>query len=134
MNVNMNIMKYISIILFTLTAMVSSSPSYAEWKKVSELSNGTIIYVDFERIRKQGNYSYHWELAELPKSDEEIKSYLLYVQVDCSIRKYKQLSFAVYTQSMAKGPSKGTSTPSDEWNFAPPNSVAEMVLEEVCNH
>jgi len=44
-------MKTLTILIaFTFTVMTSST-SFAEWKKTSEGVDGTVFYVDFERIR-----------------------------------------------------------------------------------
>ena len=59
-------MKKLTLILTLLfsTAMFSS-PSYAEWTKVSKTVEGVSVYVDFKRIRKESGYVYFWLLKDL---------------------------------------------------------------------
>jgi hypothetical protein len=48
-------------LLFTL---MFSSPSYAEWTKVTESKDGNTFYVDFERIRKHDGFVYFWDFID----------------------------------------------------------------------
>ena len=58
----------LGITLFFSTLMIAS-PAYADWKWVSESANGTIYYVDFDRIRTNGGYVYFWQLVDFLKPE-----------------------------------------------------------------
>ena len=55
-------MKNLLLILTLLFSSVFfSSPSYAEWTKVSSSGGGAdTYYADFERIRKHDGFVYYW--------------------------------------------------------------------------
>ena len=57
-------MKTLTILLAIIFTVMFSSPSFADWKKVSENVDGDTYYVDFERIRKHGGYVYFWDLQD----------------------------------------------------------------------
>mgnify|MGYP003313549040 CR=1 FL=1 len=83
-------MKKLTLIFTLLFSTVMFSPtSYAGWTKVSENVNGT-YYVDFERIRKRGDYINFLELVDLFKPDKDGDlSYKLYQIGDCKLFRYK---------------------------------------------
>ena len=60
-------MKTLTILLTLTFTVMFSSPSFADWKKVSESVDGDTFYVDFERIRKHGGYVYWWYLTDYMK-------------------------------------------------------------------
>ena len=113
-----------------------SSTGFAEWKKTETTASGHIFYVDFDRIRKDGEYLYYWELVSRSVKSKKtgIFSSISYVQVDCGILRYKILTAEYYSEQMGQGnPFGGNNTPNDEWNYANPNSTIEFVLNTVCN-
>ena len=66
-----------------------SSTSYAEWTKVAEFVNGDTVYVDFDRIRKNGEYVYWWDLSNYVKPiSEGIFSSKMYKQGDCKVFRF----------------------------------------------
>ena len=65
----------ISTLVFTV---MFSSTSFAGWAEVAENVNGT-YYLDFERIRKHGDYINFRELIDLLEPDKDGNlSYKLY--------------------------------------------------------
>ncbi len=114
------------------TAM-SSSPVRAEWTWVSENDVGAIFYVDFERIRKHDGYVYYWELVNLSKPFKDgtlsVKSY---IQTDCKLFGYKNLSNSFHKEPMGDGTAETDNTP-DIWKYPPPNSSAETILKKICS-
>ena len=47
----------VAILFFML---MFSSPSFAEWTKVTVSTDGSEFFVDFERVRKHGGSVYFW--------------------------------------------------------------------------
>ena len=125
-------MKYLLTTLM-FTAMFLSS-SFAGWTKVTENVNGT-YYVDFERIRKHGNYVNFRELVDLlvPDKDGDL-SYKLYQQGDCKLFRYKYLSSSNHKQPMGRGRGAVYNEPDKDWRYPSPYSINEVVLNSVCDY
>ena len=107
--------------------------SWAEWTQVAG-AGGIKSYVNFERIRKVNGLVYYWEVQDLPEpgADGEL-SFKIYRKVDCETFRQMTLSFSYYKLPMGEGPVAGTFNPSEEWEYAPPDSVREITLLAVCN-
>jgi hypothetical protein len=127
-------MKTLILILLFSTVMFSSS-SYAEWTKMSENVDGTTYYVDYERIRKHDGYVYWWILSDYLKPTKYGDlSTKMYKQGDCKLFRYKSLSFSHHIEPMGGGTGNKTlNVPDKEWNYPPPDTVAEEILKQVCN-
>ena len=127
-------MKKLILILLFSTVMFSSS-SYAEWTKVGKNMDGNTFYVDYERIRKHDGYVYFWQLSDYLKPTSTGRlSAKTYHQGDCKLFRFKYLSDSYYIEPMGEGtPSTSSNKPDTEWTYPSPNSVAEIVLQSVCN-
>ena len=130
----------IRTLLTVLVLSLLSTPVFGEWKKVSMGVDGTTNYVDFERIRKHGGYVYYWELKDIilpnrrntPNTIESISG-KTYIQGDCKLFRFKNLSASIHKEPMGGGtPSISSNTPDKEWNYPSPNSVDETLLKSVC--
>lgn len=122
------------ILIFTLlvSTLMFSSPSYAEWTKVSEY--GDTFYVDFERIRKVDGYVYFWTLSDyLKPSESGTLSYKFYKQGDCKLFRYKDLTGISHKESFGGGTGDSYSPKNPEWSYPPPNSINESILKKVCS-
>ena len=110
-----------------------SSPSFADWTKVTESVDGNTFYVDFERIRKVDGFVYYWELGDLlkPYSDGTL-SYKVYTQGDCKLFRFKRLSGSSHKEPMGGGTGKDFPL-SDKWTYPSPNSSMETILKSVCS-
>ena len=130
-------MKKLTILptLIVLTVMFSS-PSYAEWTKVSQSVEGRSNYVDFDRIRKHDGYVYFWRLSDWGKLNKKgFRSSIVYQQGDCELFRLKYLSDNYYKGAMGTGEEIGGSNiPDKDWNYPQPNSTAEETLQSVCVH
>jgi hypothetical protein len=125
--------KFIFTLLFS--TLVFSSPSYAGWTEVDKNVSGDTYYVDFDRIRKHDGYVYYWRLDDLLKPIfKKYFSSKIYVQGDCKLFRYKNLSMSFYTEPMGNGTHSTTIEPTEKWHYPPPSSVSETVLKSVCNH
>ena len=127
-------MKILTLILALTFTVMFPSPSFAEWKRVSENVDGTTFYVDFERIRKHGGYVYFWILSDYLKPDKYGDlSAKVYYQGDCELFRFKNLSYSFHKEPMGGGTSSTSSNkPEKEWRYPPPNSANEVVLKSVC--
>ena len=121
----------ISTLVFTV---MFPSTSFSGWTKVAENVNGT-YYVDFERIRKHGDYIKFWELGDLLKPEKDgTLSYKLYQQGDCKLFRYKYLSSSNYKRSMGEGHGTIYNEPDKDWRYPSPYSINEIVLKPVCDY
>ena len=128
-------MKKLLILLSVLFSLVFSPPSYSEWKEVSKSLSGTTFYVDYERIKKRGDYTFYWQLADYVKpSPNGSVSSKVYSKVDCNLFRYKFLSDWYYKKQMGQGEAHSSSTtPDEDWNYPHPDSSLEYILESVCS-
>ena len=115
--------------------MIFSSTSFAEWTEVTQNVSGVKHYVDFERIRKVDGYIYYWILEDYGKPDKDgVFSEKLYVQGDCKLFRVMYLSSSFYKEPMGGGSTLNFNvTNLQKWNYLPPDSVGEVVLETVCS-
>lgn len=104
-----------------------------DWNFVLEDGVGRKYYYDKDRVRKSGKILYFWVLNDYIKpSKRGFLSVTKYVQLDCSIFRFKILKFQVYKKSMGEGKMTGEITPTDEWKYPPPNTIVEFVYKKVC--
>ena len=123
------------LLIFTLlfSTLMFSTPSYAEWTKVSTNVDGDTFYVDFERIRKVDGYVFYWSLTDYLKPDDDGDlSAKTYKQGDCKLFRFKVLSWSFHKEPMGGGNGKTDNTPEKEWYYPPPDSSLETVLKSVC--
>ena len=120
--------------IFTLVfTLMFSSPSYSKWTKVSENVRGNTFYVDYERIRKHGGYTYWWTLLDFLKPSQGWLSLQNYHQGDCNLIRWKLLSSIHYEQPMGGGTGEPISFQNPEWFYPAPNSMGETILKSVCS-
>ena len=126
-------------LLLILSLVLFSTPSFGEWSIASVSSDKTVFYVDFSTIRKQGNYTYFWNVADYVEKQLDagrgvsIFSSRSYTKANCEHFSYYHLQTDYYTSPMAEGNSylSGKNTEKD-LTYAPPGSSFYGVLEEVC--
>ena len=103
--------------------------SYVE----EDVYNGNKFYYDKDRVRKNGKYIYFWELSDFLKPTENgVFSLTTYIQLDCSIFRFKNLRRQSYKNSMGKGKNSMEWTPKNEWGYPKPKSVKEFMYNKVC--
>jgi hypothetical protein len=129
-----NMRKLTILFILLVSTVMFSSPSYAGWTKVSEGVRGDIFYVDFERIRKHGGYVYWWRLRDgLKPSKQGTLSAKIYIQGDCKLFRYKNLSYSFHKEPMGRGTGETNNPKNPEWKYPTPNSVIEYNLQQVCS-
>ena len=126
-------MRKLTLILSLIFTVTLSSPSYAEWIEVGKNKSGDTFYVDFDRIRKHGEYVYVWVLGDnLKPSKHGDLSWKVYYQIDCQLLRSKGLSWSWHKEPMGGGTGLVNNDPDKEWKYPPPYSSRERVLKAVC--
>ena len=129
-------MKKITILLVIIFTFLFSTTSWGDWNYVTETVKGNRFYYDKDRIRKRGKYLYFWELVDYIKpSAYGDLSTTTYVQLDCSIFRYKDLKVQFYNKSMGEGNITTDTTPKGkhgEWKYPTRNSSKEYMFEKIC--
>ena len=129
-------MKKITILLVIIFTFLFSTTSWGDWNYVTESVDGDKFYYDKDRVRKSGKYLYFWELIDTIKPDKwGILSSTKYVQLDCSIFRFKDLKFQFYKNPMGEGKLRGEMTPKGElgeWRYPKPNTTYEIMYNKIC--
>ena len=124
-------MKKITLLLVIIFTFFFSTTSWAEWTYVVETERGFKMNYDKDRIKKSGKFLYVWELTNYIKPFDGGLSHIVYLELDCSILRYKNLKYQWYENSMGEG-EMTDSTPRDEWKYHQPDSSGEELLNKVC--
>ena len=123
-------MKKLLILLFSI---LISFNSYGEWKKITSSVDDDIYYLDYDSIRVTGGYVHWWDMIDIATiTSTGAQSVKAYHQGDCDIFRIKHLNIIFHDQPMGKG-NRDSFTPTEEWNYPPPNSASSQILKEVCN-
>ena len=121
-------MKKITILLVIIFTFLFSTTSWGEWNFVTkEKIDGHKLYYEKDRLRKSGKYIYFWELIDYLKPNKLGNlSSIQYIELDCSIFRFKNLKHQLYKNSMGEGEQTRDFTPPDEWLYPKPNSSYEV--------
>tara|TARA_Y100000746_G_scaffold211296_1_gene202194 strand:- start:141 stop:533 length:393 start_codon:yes stop_codon:yes gene_type:complete len=126
--------KYTLLFILSIIAALPSV-SFAEWKLMSKSVDEISNYIDFKRIRKQGEYVYFWQLSNylkpIKKGNSSAKKF---IQGDCKKFRYKILSSSYYKEAMGRGRSNGQDPVKKDWSYSNPNSVIATSLTAVCKY
>ena len=126
-------MKKITLLLVIIFTLLFSTTSWGDWTYVTENMNGIKLYYDKDRVRKNGKFLYFWKLNDYTKpSPYGDLSDTQYIQLDCSIFRYKRLLFQTYNKSMGEGKMRIDTIPPDEWSYPKPDSILEIIYDRIC--
>ena len=125
-------MKKITILLVIIFTFLFSTTSWGDWSYVAKNVSGDKYYYDKDRVRKSGKYLYFWKLVDVIKPVYGDLSSTTYIELDCSIFRYKTLKVQTYNKSMGKGKMILGFTPPDDWNYPKPDSSTEFMYKKIC--
>ena len=123
-----------------------TSVGYAKWTKVAETKDGSSIYIELDRIRKNGDKIFFWGLKDIAtlKIDKNtgqiIKALKIYYEAECGRFRLRMLTAFFYSSSMGKGDpiqiirEEEMSSKEKSWTYPPPDTRGETMLKAVCNH
>ncbi len=127
-------MKYPLFVLLFYSLVGIVFPSYAEWKYLLKTSRGDVHYIDFNSLKREGDYIYFWSLRDYAKMDKwgDLSS-KKYLKVDCKNSKFKFLSDSYHDRQMGKGIPVDVSTePDKNWTDINSNSVIAFFFQNLC--
>jgi len=59
-------------------------------------------------------------------------SSIQYMELDCSIFRFKELKSISYDKSMGEGKITSSETYKEEWGYPEPNSIPEIMFNKIC--
>lgn len=127
-------------LLFTLTLLILSTDSMAEWTKVheSEEQGGYTIYADLTSIGRPDGRVNMWTLIDYKVEQKDTGAYFLSKKIrrkyDCRGKHVKELSFKLYKWNMGRGELIRSYTQPQGWEKIQPDSADEVEWKVVCNH
>jgi hypothetical protein len=102
------------------------------WTKVGE-TGGTVLYVDMQSLRRDGNIRRVVELQDLKASDPDGVLSRRYInEYDCSIRMHRIGQVSSFTQNMLGGTRRFLVEEWGYWRTVQPNTLFSVVLSSVC--
>ncbi|MEE2693853.1 MAG: surface-adhesin E family protein [Pseudomonadota bacterium] len=126
-------MKKLTLFIVLFSTLATSSSSFADWARVGENKTGNTFYVDFQKIRQAEGYIYFWLLNDYGSQSEwGYLSSTAYVQGDCALFRYKNLTWTIYKRPMGVGDNLVSIKPPDEWLYPSSNQSDEIILDIVC--
>ena len=120
-------------IVLALLLMIPASPTFAQWVKVDQKDN-VIHYIDRATISRTGQIRRVWVTQYLREKDSDDEtSRRAFLEYDCDGRRFRYLSTANLSASMAGGqsPYAQKSTP-QKTRYIPAPIDAEVVQGIVC--
>ena len=112
--------------------MIASTHVYAEWVEISKGEKAT-HYVDLESVKREGNLSSVWVLADLPKPDEDgIKSVRYLIEIDCGQARTRTISYVAYAGNMAQARVIARNRLDGGWKNIMPQSLGERQMKFTC--
>jgi len=96
------------LFLITIILLLPSFPSFGEWKKIGDFdfgSNGGVIFIDVDTIRKKGDLIYYNILEDYyePFGVDNELSQLSRHKMNCKTENHQRLRSVGYKNSMGKG-------------------------------
>ncbi len=125
-------MKKILILLFSILISLNS---YGEWTKINDDTEGSGYFIDLDAVIKHDGYVYFWRLKNYLKPTEwGDLSTKVYREGDCSLKRFKHLSYIWYKQPMGILESDSNTPTDPKWEYPDPDSIGYRLLNYVCDY
>lgn len=110
--------------------------AWAEWQLVATVTeDGDRYYSDPQSVRLNGNKRLIWEIENLKVRDKDGElSRRSRIEYDCSLERYRRLSFSTHSGAMASG-TVLIVTPTNElapWRDIPPGTAVDQRFKYAC--
>lgn len=111
----------------------SASPASAKWTKIGEAVR-FIDYVDFDTVRKNGEFKTFWQLSNFKeKNGEGELSRRLLVEMDCGGKRSRLLAVSGYSGQMATGSLLSSlELENSEWDGFVPGTLGMDAFKAIC--
>jgi len=120
-------------LLLTALLMLAAPQALGEWRQYGSNSQGTVFYIDFASLRKNGDFRTVWELQDFKAPVMSALSVRILMEYDCTKKRNRALSMSAFSGHMATGKIIVTAPlKEDRWNSVRPNSVFANALLIVC--
>lgn len=119
-----------------LFSLILSFNSYGEWSFVVKSTRSDEYYIDFDRISNKNGYVYYWQLVNFPNPPNvSASSSKQLFEADCNTPyKERRLAYYRFESAMGNGPVNSEQVLTLNWEYAPPNSITEVILDKVCEY
>ena len=115
-----------------VSLMLTSAPSFAEWKEAASSSEGDVFYAH-TKFRQHNGLIYFWTLSDYLKPIKygyfSVKSYW---ETDCRGFRKRALQYISYKQPMGEGPGESRQKDDSQWQYPSPDSINASVLTKAC--
>lgn len=123
----------VTIIVFLFSVIIHATAT-ADWKPIAKGKDGTTTYINLKSIKKSGERVYWWGLDDrLIPTKRGTKSAKHSHEGDCSLFRYKTLSWSFHKKPMGKGVGRFTQTEIPNWKYPKQNSVNGYILKSICS-
>lgn len=122
-------MKLLAFALASSALGVGGSAAAAEWRLITADSNG-VYALDQSGVRQDGSLKTGWFIIGHPQPHNGEDYFLVRYEAACADGTLTRVSMLGYT---AEGTATTTSHKRGEPESAPPDSVAEKLLDGICN-
>src|SRR5689334_22542567 len=86
--------------------LLSAGQALAQWTQYGASAEGTMFYMDFSSIRRNGNLRSVWTLQDYkvqgPGMQPGVRSATAIMQYDCSEQRSRPLSISLHSEQMAR--------------------------------
>jgi len=113
-------------LLLILTTLFFVTNANAKWTKLALFSNNkTEIYVE-KPERYEGRKVYLWTLQNHINgyTNNDFRSAVLYQELDCSARRYRNLSMKFYRANMGEGKPEFDDSITSDWSYPRPDEIS----------
>lgn len=113
-------------LLLIVSTLFFVANANAEWTKLGLFSdNETEIYVDANKDRFEGRKVYLWVLQNHINghTNNGFRSVVIYLELDCSARRYRNLSMKFYRANMGEGKPEYDHSETSKWSYPLPDAI-----------
>jgi hypothetical protein len=120
-------------LLVTVLLLTFTSPARGEWVEYVKFRNGDTFYYDPASIKRDGHLRRVWAIENLEQREKYgALSYRLRWEFDCKKERVRYLSFATFSERMARGTVLASRNSEDAWGDIAPGSAAAIMRKALC--
>ena len=124
-------------LLLMILLVLSSGPTYAEWKSVNANNSGETIYIDPDTVRRMGDMVEMWTLYDF-KTVQSVWSISFMSresrrEFDCIGQRTRRIALTYFSGNMGSGTVVYSDADEQKWEPVQPHSVAEILWKVACS-